>query len=87
MEIHFNPVEISMKYQFKFQRNTNGIPWDIQLQFQRNTNGNPLKIQLKFTLKLNWKQKLEIEIGNLIGNSNGHLKFNRNNKKILLSFQ
>ena len=45
MKIHFNSVEISMKCQFKFERNTNGI----SIKYQSKSIGNSVKI--------NWKSR------------------------------
>ena len=65
-----NQFEISMKYQWKSIGN-----WvAILMKYQWKSIGNPVKIHFEI--------KLEIEIGNSIGNSNGYLKFDRNNNEI-----
>ena len=51
MEIHFNSVEISMKHQFKFQRN-NEVAISMKHQFFENA------------VKIHFEIKLQIEIGN-----------------------
>ena len=50
MEIHFNSVEISMKHQFKFQRN-NEVAISMKHQFFENA------------VKIHFEIKLQIEIG------------------------
>ena len=63
-----HPVEISTKYQWKSIWN-----WvSNSMKYWWKSIGNPVKIHLEI--------KLEMEIVNSIGNGNGHLKFNRNNK-------
>ena len=59
--------------------NSIGYPVAISKKCQWKSIENPVKIYFEI--------KLEIEIGNLIGNSNGHLKFNRNNNEIPIEFQ
>ena len=43
----FNPVEISMKYQFKFQRKTNENLVVISIKHQWKSIGNPIEISMK----------------------------------------
>ena len=41
MEIHWDPGEISMEFNYKFQLNSNENQLEIQLKFQWNTDRNP----------------------------------------------
>ena len=47
MEICFNLVEISMKYQFKFQRKTNENLVVISIKHQWKSIGNPVENSMK----------------------------------------
>ena len=79
MEIYLNSFEISMKCQFKFQRNTNGI----SIKYLSNSIGNPVKMQLEIKLEIG-NRILEIQIEITI---KYQLKSSCHLNKYLLKFQ